>query len=417
MLETGFQALVDANYAKVFYHSLKLTGNEHDAADVTQNTFLKAFLRYDAVRKRESLEPWLFVICNNEIRQFYRSHQKTAPAPERWAPPDNAALYAAIDRLSEAQRQAVLLKYFAGYTMEEIALARSTHVSTVKSRLYEARQSLKNSLSAQELPALPTLQIERRHYLMSMLNLCAVGAKTIPCMSLRGQKELLRCAKDNAKFSAAVLSELADIPSGQEFLDDCGGSLSYGELVAILACTDEATLYRISGQDYRTWRNAAGSPLIKDVAELYKTGGYVDSVEMILYVPSMRDTVEWYKKHLNWSADSDEEEMEKWGHVILSPYTNESAKHMYKDFRGFHLRLCCEDWQKNHPGRISQNQGKFFENCGCFVFVSGLEELREAVIKTGLEQVGEIWSYGWGTRSFSITDLNGLTIEFCEWEC
>ena len=59
MLGTDFQALIDANYAKVFYHSLKLVKNGHDAADITQNTFLKAFLNYSAVRKQESLEPWL----------------------------------------------------------------------------------------------------------------------------------------------------------------------------------------------------------------------------------------------------------------------------------------------------------------------------------------------------------------------
>ena len=410
MLDAGFQALVEVNYAKVFFHCVKLVKSEHDAADITQNTFLKAFMAFGGVRKRESLEPWLFVICNNEIRQFYRNSPKTATVPELYAATEfddghsHVVLYSAIDRLPEAQRQAVLLKYFAGYTMGELSLVLSVRLCTVKSRLYEARQSLKLLLDTDDLTTLPDFQVfqkERRHYLMLILNLCAVGAKTIPCMSLRTQKELLRCAKENAKFSTMVLAELADIPSGQEFLDACGGSLSYGELIKVLACVDEATLYRISGQEYKTWRNATGNRLISDVAALYRTGGYVDSVEPILFVPSIRETTEWYRKYLNWcSGDADDNE--KWGHAAIHPYSDDSAEPQYRDFKGFHLR---------------QNQGGKVEGCGFFVFVSGLEALRDTIIETGWDKVGEIYHQCWGAKVFELTDLNGFYIEFCEWEC
>jgi len=409
MIDAGFQTLAEVNYAKVFFHSLKLVKNEHDAADITQNTFLKAFMGYGNVRKRESLEPWLFVICNNEIRQFYRSRPRAAPMPESYAAdpdndPDHAALFSAIVRLPEAQRQAVLLKYFAGYTMEELALVLSVRQSTVKSRLYEARQVLKRALDSAELAALPGLrnyQKERRHYLMSTLELCAAGAKTIPCMSLRAQKELLRCAGDNTKFSAVVLAELADIPSGQELLDACGGSLSYGELLKILACVDEATLYRISGQEYKTWRNASGNRLISDVAALYKTGGYVDSVEPILFVPSIRDTTQWYKKYLNWSS-GDADDNDKWGHAAIHPYSDDSAEPQYRNFNGFHLR---------------QSPDAKIQGCGFFVFVSGLESIRGSIIEAGWDKVGEIYHQCWGTKVFELTDLNGFYLEFCEWEC
>ena len=405
MLGTEFQALADANYAKVFYHCLKLVKNDHDAADITQNTFLKAFLRYDAVRRQESLEPWLFAICNNEIRQFFRNRPKgdsmQEAAQEQQTVANHDALYAAIDRLPDAQRLVVLLKYFAGYSMQELAIALGLRLSTVKSRLYEARQALKRMLDAPVI--LPSLPKERRYLLMSMLNLCAVGAKTIPCMSLRAQKQLLRCAKENAKFSEVVLAELADIPSGQEFLAACNGSLSYDELLRVLACCDEAMLYRVAGQEFKTWRSAAGSELIRDLAALYKTGGYVDSVEMILYVPSLIDTVQWYRKYLGWDCGSSDEELKSYGHTILHPYSNESEQNMDKTFKGFHLR---ED-----------SEGGAIQSCGCFVFVSGLEALRETILENGWTQIGEIRHNGWGTKSFDLTDLNGFELEFCEWEC
>jgi len=403
MLGTEFQALVDASYAKVFYHSLKLVKNDHDAADITQNTFLKAMLHFGTVRKQASLEPWLFAICNNEIRQFFRSQGKSGPMQEpvqaRQNATDHDALYAAIDRLPDAQRLVVLLKYFAGYSMQELALALAVRLTTVKSRLYEARQALKTLL---DNPAtLPTLPKERRILFMSMLNLCAAGAKTIPCMSLRAQKQLLGCAKENAKFSPGVLAELADIPSGEEFLAACSGSLSYDELVKILACCDEAMLYRVAGQEFKTWRSAPDNELIRDVAALYKTGGYVDSVEMILYVPSIRDTVQWYRKYLNWDCGLTDEDLDC-GHAILYPYSEESAQNMDKTFKGFHLRKC---------------EGGPIQNCNCFVFVSGLEELRAQILGNGWTQVGEIQHNGWGTRSFNLTDCNGFELEFCQWEC
>jgi hypothetical protein len=238
---------------------------------------------------------------------------------------------------------------------------------------------------------------------MSMINLCAAGAKTIPCMSLRAQKLLLQCAKDNAKFSQPVLAELADIPSGQEFLAACGGSLSYDELVRILACCDEATLYRVAGQEYKTWRSAPGSALLRDAAALYGTGGYVDSLEMILYVPSMVETVRWYKRHLNWDCGETDEELERWGHATVFPYSSESARQMDKTFKGFHLR--------------EHREGGKIQGCGCFVFASGLEDLRAQISGNGWEKIGEIRHNGWGTKSFNLTDLNGFEIEFCEWEC
>lgn len=237
---------------------------------------------------------------------------------------------------------------------------------------------------------------------METINLCEVGAKTITSMSLHAQKQLLQCAKDNEKFSGAILAELANISSGQAFMEACNGKLSYDELLRILACCDDAFLYRLGGSTFKTWRNATDNPLVKDITALYQTVGYIDSVEPVIDVPSLRDTCAWYKKYLNWGVDADDEDNEKWGHAVISPYAPEGNFNSYTYFKGFHLR-------SGGKGTIA--------NCSFFVFVSGLEDVRTDIIERGLDKVSEICHNAWGTRSFSITDLNGLQLEFCEWEC
>jgi len=407
----GFKSLLDANYAKVFYHTLKQVRNNHDASDITQNTFFKAFLHFSAVRKPESLEPWLFTICNNEIKQFYRNNGKAALLQEPLSnePKNNEnydELYTAIDQLSGIQRQIVLLKYFGGYSMKELALVIKISPVTVKSRLYEARQALKRILDSAS--QLQSLQKERRHALMATLKLCEIGAKTIPSMSLNAQKQLLGCAKENEKFNSTVLAELANIPTGPEFMDISNGRLSYDEMLKILACCDDATIYRIGGSDFRTWRSAPENQLIKDIATLSKTSGFIDSVEPIIYVQSMLDTYKWYKKYLGWGCYDEEStaelqnDIDKWHHGIICPYANDGDQNSYQGFKGLHIR----------PGKSDS-----IYNCHCFIMVSGIEDIYAAVKEKGWDKITEIEHYAWGTRGFCLTDLNGFVLEFCEWEC
>jgi DNA-binding CsgD family transcriptional regulator len=352
-----------------------------------------------------SFEPWLFAICNNEIRQFFRVREKTSLLQEVHAEPENDAdydeLHNAIEHLSETQRQVVLLKYFGGYSMQEIALLLSVNVATIKSRLYEARRRLKKLLN--EIENLPVLQKERRNTIMETLKLCEVGAKTVPCMSLHTQKQLLQCAKANSKFGTAVISDLANIPTGQEFMDITGGKLSYEELLRILACCDDASLYRLSDSNFRTWRSDANNPLLKDIVSVFKSSGYIDSVEQIMYVPSMKETISWYKKYLNWGAGDDEDGDEKWQHAIITPYSMEGNLHSYQNFKGFHIR-------PNSKPHTSYG-------CNAFIFVSGIEEMRKSIVEKGWDKLTELSSYGWGTKGFCLTDINGFILEFCEWEC
>jgi RNA polymerase sigma-70 factor (ECF subfamily) len=397
-----FSSLVDMYYARVYYHCIKIMKNDYDAADITQNTFIKAFIKLNHLKDENAFGAWIFTICNNEINMFYRKNKNmdiTTPKLEERN--SFASLYAAIDSLDEKYKNVIILKYFSDFKLSEIANITCLPEKTIKSRLYEARKILKALLS--DNTVLKNLQHNKkgRCIIMSIARLMDLGAKVIPCMSVWGQKELIKGAKDNAKFSEEVLNELSRIKKGKEFVLECNGSISYDEAIKILACCDEAVLYRLNNQDYKTWRNGKDNPILKDIAEYLNTGGYIDSIEMILYVPSIIETVNWYKKYLGWDGDNSEED-EKYGYSQIRAYNNETSGYMYNTFKGLHIRSSKE---------------KSSTNSSCFVMVTSIEKLYEKLVSTGWNKITEIKDRGWGTKGFVLEDLNGFKLEFCEWIC
>lgn len=395
-----FSSLVDMYYAKVYYHCIKIMKNDYDAADITQNTFIKAFININHLKNNNSFGPWIFTICNNEIKMFYRKNKNIdINTPETTEAKSCERLYAAIDFLDEKYRNVIILKYFSDFKLREISAVTGLKEKTIKSRLYEARKLLKALLSDKvDLKNLPHNK-KGRCIIMSIARLMDLGAKVIPCMSVWGQKELIKCAKNNTKFSEEVLNELSKIEKGNDFLLESKGSISYDEAIKILACCDEAVLYRLNGQDYTTWRNGKGNPILNDIAQYLNTGGYIDSIEMIMYVPSIIETVNWYKKYLGWDGDNSEED-EKYGYSQIRAYNNGTSGNTCNNFKGFHLRLSPNS---------SSTKGS------CFVMVTSIEKLHEKIVNSGWNKISEIKDNGWGTKGFVLEDLNGFNLEFCEW--
>ena len=103
----------------------------------------------------------------------------------------------------------------------------------------------------------------------------------------------------------------------------------------------------------------------------------------------------------SWNCAEDDDDINTWGHAAIRSYSNESEQDMRKGFKGFHLRQPCSASTDTRA----------------FVFVSGLEDLRQTIVDSGWTQVGDIYRTGWGVNAFNLTDLNGFTFEFCEWAC
>jgi RNA polymerase sigma-70 factor (ECF subfamily) len=153
----GYNLLVSRWEKRVFNYLLRLVANREDAMDVSQDVFLKAYQSLPKLDDPERFAAWLFRIAHNEAFSLLRRRKPEGELPfEKGAPVRGSellpvelslAVERALGRLSEEQREAVLLKVYQGFKFEEMAEILSCPVSTVKSRLYTALDLLKTTLA------------------------------------------------------------------------------------------------------------------------------------------------------------------------------------------------------------------------------------------------------------------------------
>lgn len=152
-------------YQRRIYRVLFLMVRDSEVADtLTQECFLRAFQKRDSFRGQASLDTWLVRIAinlghdhaKNRRRRFWRllvrseeAHEEivadTRPSPERMlvAREELAAVWSAVDKLSQQQRTAFLLRFGEEMELEEIAAAMELQIGTVKAHLSRAVSAVK----------------------------------------------------------------------------------------------------------------------------------------------------------------------------------------------------------------------------------------------------------------------------------
>jgi RNA polymerase sigma-70 factor (ECF subfamily) len=147
-MQTTFHALYGTYASDVFRFARFLTGSEDAAADITSETFLRAWAGRDAMRV-ETAKAYLLAIARNLCRDRGRQTQqwRAAPMPERVVPPDAEArlelarTLEAIGALPIEYREPLLLSA-SGVSYDEIARMLGIAVGTVKIRVHRARLKL-----------------------------------------------------------------------------------------------------------------------------------------------------------------------------------------------------------------------------------------------------------------------------------
>ncbi|MCU0703478.1 MAG: RNA polymerase sigma factor [Fimbriiglobus sp.] len=156
-----------------FRVAYRLLGNEADALDAVQDGFVNALTHLDRFGGRSSFKTWLLKIVCNAALDLGRSRRRrdvrfggpsaddlpTVPdfrenEPDQglWRADLRELLVAALAELPEPQRQAFVLHVEGGLTYQEVAESLGIAVGTVMSRLFYARQRLRESLAPRVTP-------------------------------------------------------------------------------------------------------------------------------------------------------------------------------------------------------------------------------------------------------------------------
>jgi RNA polymerase sigma-70 factor, ECF subfamily len=149
----AFEPLVTRYQRVLFVIAFRLTGNYEDARDATQNAFVRAYERLDTYDPSRRFFSWLYRIAINEslnLRRAHKPHEPITTSLESGRSTDEGLEAAdasrrvqqALMKLTEEQRQVVVLRHFAELSYEEIGEALRIPEKTVKSRLFTARQRL-----------------------------------------------------------------------------------------------------------------------------------------------------------------------------------------------------------------------------------------------------------------------------------
>jgi RNA polymerase sigma-70 factor (ECF subfamily) len=169
--ETAFDWLVTHYHGPVYNLILSMLGDASDAADGTQEVFLKAFRGIRCFRQGSSLKTWLYRIAIREAlnhkRWFKRHLQKNVsidaepeeghsaieiedlgatPFDQLAAHEIQEAVQQALQEIPQVFRGAVILRDLEGLSYEEIAEVLECSVGTVKSRILRGRRALKDLL-------------------------------------------------------------------------------------------------------------------------------------------------------------------------------------------------------------------------------------------------------------------------------
>ncbi|MBO0922306.1 RNA polymerase sigma factor SigE [Cellulomonas sp. zg-ZUI222] len=161
----SWEEIVREHSGRVYRLAYRLTGNRHDAEDLTQETFVRVF-RSLHTYSPGTFEGWLHRITTNLFLDQARRRQRVRIEPigddtERWTSPDRLStperafeagnldhdVQRALDDLPPEYRAAVVLCDIEGLSYEEIAVTLGIKLGTVRSRIHRARARLRVALA------------------------------------------------------------------------------------------------------------------------------------------------------------------------------------------------------------------------------------------------------------------------------
>ena len=165
----AFRVLVEHHSRSLFRLAFRMTGNEQDAEDVVQESFLRAYRQLGKFDERASFGTWLYRIAANCSLDLVRSKKRrseqvahiepdmedpiaalpaTDPTPERMALSGEVRerVAEAMKELSATERTAFVLRHFEGMCIEEVSRVLDCQPGAAKHSVFRAVQKLRRAL-------------------------------------------------------------------------------------------------------------------------------------------------------------------------------------------------------------------------------------------------------------------------------
>jgi RNA polymerase sigma-70 factor (ECF subfamily) len=168
----AFRVLVERHSRSVFRLAFRMTGNEQDAEDLVQETFLRAYKQLHRFDGRAAFSTWLYRIAANcsldliRARKTRNERQTSAskrdpntsnwldrvaapdPSPERITQSSQLVdlLEPALQQLTELERTAFVMRHYEGCDIEQIACTLGVKENAAKHSIFRAVQKLRRAL-------------------------------------------------------------------------------------------------------------------------------------------------------------------------------------------------------------------------------------------------------------------------------
>ncbi len=154
----AFEAVVDKYQKPLFNAAFRILGSAADAEEVTQIAFIKAFEGLRSFNRGSKFFSWLYRIAVNESLNFRQARRRHEPVdeqtPSKHDMPDTvyghqelqATIEEALGRMKDEYRVVIVLRHFQDCSYDEMSEILGIPANRVKSRLFSARQQLRELL-------------------------------------------------------------------------------------------------------------------------------------------------------------------------------------------------------------------------------------------------------------------------------
>lgn len=153
--QDAFEQLYRLYADKAIRTAAAITLNQASAADVVQETFIRVYRNIENYDIEKPFKPWFNRILMNECHRYLRKHSRVIPTEideqrdlpsesDSYAFDRHGEIYELVQKLDDIHRVPLILKYLNDLADHDIAGILGLNINTVKSRLFKARNKLRD---------------------------------------------------------------------------------------------------------------------------------------------------------------------------------------------------------------------------------------------------------------------------------